>query len=118
MSAALTIFDPFEPLAVLAANDNDASGALAHVLKLASGSDPETRSDYVKLGGMAIARVENKTTPFYSFSDHLGSSVAVWKQGGAIERERYTPLASRWITPPRSKTKRALRAISRTALPD
>ncbi|CAM3879386.1 RHS repeat-associated core domain-containing protein [Litorimonas haliclonae] len=54
-------------------------------------SVPEKRTDYVKLNGMAIARVENKTTPIYSFSDHLGSPVAVWKQGGSIERERYMP---------------------------
>ncbi|WP_415812060.1 RHS repeat domain-containing protein [Litorimonas haliclonae] len=72
-------------------NVYDASGALAHVHELAASGQPEKRTDYVKLNGMAIARVENKTTPIYSFSDHLGSPVAVWKQGGSIERERYMP---------------------------
>ena len=51
----------------------------------------EKRTDYVKLGGMSVARVENKSDVVYIFSDHLGSPVATKRGTDAIKRERYTP---------------------------
>lgn len=80
-------------------NVYDLSGSLVHVHELAANGQPETRTDYVKLGAMAVARIENKSTPIYTFSDVLGSPVASQKNDGSIERERYTPFGIAMDTP-------------------
>ena len=79
-------------------NVYDASGALVHVEKIAGGGQTAERSDYVKAGGKAIARVVKNGPVYYSYSDHLGSPVTTITSNNsngtgtnAINRERYTP---------------------------
>lgn len=70
----------------------DGSGARVHVEKIGRASQTAQPLDYLKAGGMPIARVDLGVGVYYEHSDPLGSPVTVTNNWGSIQsRERYTP---------------------------
>jgi len=67
------------------------AGKLVHIDNRGSATDPAIETDYISIGSMTVARIEDGTAT-YLHHDSLGSPVAGTTAAGTVKwRERYSP---------------------------